>query len=263
MHELTNMEHKQKLVEMLDYINKICVKNNIKYTLIGGSLIGAIRHKGIIPWDDDIDIGLLHEDYEKLIDILKKENSSEFKLFDKEITDYYYPYAKLVSQKTILEEENLKKIKDYGAFVDIFEYNYTSNNINKRVRHYRKIKLKQKLIGGYFSIKKDNNILRLIRRKFCDFLGIKKILNIYNKEVHKYNDSKTKYLISNWPQYGMNKEIMKREYFDDFMMIKFENVDAMITSKYDEMLKVAFGDYMTPPPLEKRVAHKVKVYWRK
>ena len=72
MKELTSKEHKETLIKMLDFINKICVKNNINYTLIGGSLIGAVRHKGIIPWDDDIDIGLLHDDYVKLLELLRK-----------------------------------------------------------------------------------------------------------------------------------------------------------------------------------------------
>lgn len=262
MKELTSKEHKETLIKMLDFINKICVKNNINYTLIGGSLIGAVRHKGIIPWDDDIDIGLLHDDYVKLLELLRKNENQEFKLFDDCVDGYYYPYAKLVSQKTILVEENLKKIENYGAFIDIFEYNYTHENYKKRKQHYKRIKIKQTLIGGYFNIRKDKNILRNIRRMVCDLLGIKFILKLYNKEVHRYNEKKTDYLISNWPQYGMQKEIMKREYFEEFMLVKFDGIDAMITKKYDEMLKDAFGDYMTPPPIEKRIAHNIKVYWR-
>ena len=89
MRELTSKEHKETLIKMLDFINKICVKNNINYTLIGGSLIGAVRHKGIIPWDDDIDIGLLHDDYVKLLELLRKNENQEFKLFDDCVDGYY------------------------------------------------------------------------------------------------------------------------------------------------------------------------------
>ena len=74
MKKISIKEQQLLLIEMLDYITKICDKNNINYSLIGGSLIGAIRHKGMIPWDDDIDIILMPNEYEKLIDILKKKN---------------------------------------------------------------------------------------------------------------------------------------------------------------------------------------------
>lgn len=262
MKKLTNSEHKKIMIEMLAYINDICQKNNINYTLIGGSLIGAIRHKGIIPWDDDIDIGLMHDDYVKLLAILKKEKNNQYKVFDDEIEDYYYPYAKLVSQTTILEEKNLRKLKDYGIFIDIFEYNFTPDDEAARKKHYRKIKLRQKLIGGYFNIRKDGGIIRKIRNQFCNLLGIKLILKIFNKELHKYNNIKTGYLISNWPQYSMEKEVMKTEYFEEFMFVKFEGMDVMITKKYDKMLTQVFGDYMTLPPEDKRVAHNIKIYWR-
>ena len=151
MKELTSKEHKETLIKMLDFINKICVKNNINYTLIGGSLIGAVRHKGIIPWDDDIDIGLLHDDYVKLLELLRKNENQEFKLFDDCVDGYYYPYAKLVSQKTILVEENLKKIENYGAFIDIFEYNYTHENYKKRIEENR-----------YFAYIKDTGINKYV-----------------------------------------------------------------------------------------------------
>ena len=92
MKKMTEKECKKVMLDILDYIDKICRKNNIKYSLFCGSLIGAIRHKGIIPWDDDIDIILLKEEYDKLVKILEKENAY-YKIISYENTNgYYAPY---------------------------------------------------------------------------------------------------------------------------------------------------------------------------
>lgn len=129
MKEINIDNSKKVMIDILTYIDNICRKNNIKYTLVGGSLIGAIRHKGIIPWDDDIDIGLLPGEYEKLIKCLKASNNEKYKLLDIDTEPtYYYPYAKLIDNRTICKELYLKGIDNYGIFVDIFKYNNIPND---------------------------------------------------------------------------------------------------------------------------------------
>lgn len=262
MKELNREEYKKILIEMLTYIDKICKENDIKYTLIGGTLIGAIRHKGMIPWDDDIDIGLINTEYDKLINILKKEKNDKYEVFDEDIDGYYYPYAKLISKNTIVEERNLRKISNYGVFIDIFKYNYTSNQKNKQKRHYRNIKIIGSFFGGYFNLNPKHGIIKRIRRKICEIIGIKKILKVYKKEVEKFNSQKTNYLICNWPQYGAEREILPSKCFDKFIMTEFEGINVMITKEYDFMLKKLFGNYMIPPPEDKRENHNLKIYWR-
>ena len=109
MKKMTEKEAKQCMINILSYIDNICRKNKINYSIYYGSLIGAIRHKGIIPWDDDIDIILLKEDYDKLIKILKTQNN-EYKILD-ETTDTkcVLPFAKLVNTKTYIEQDNINK----------------------------------------------------------------------------------------------------------------------------------------------------------
>lgn len=256
--KIDSEQQKKYLVEMLKYVDDICRKNSINYTLIGGSLIGVIRHKGFIPWDDDVDIGLTMDEYDKLITILKNENNPKYKLFDSDIEGYYYPYAKLVSQETIVIEKNLRTIKNYGLFIDIFRYNYTYDEDYKRNKHYKKIKFKQSFIGGYFKVKSDS-VLKNIRNKISKLLGIRVILKVYETELIRCKE-KTKYLISNWPQYGQDKEIMKTKFFDDFIDGTFEGINVMITKYYDEMLKIAFGNYMKLPPKSERKSHNLEVY---
>lgn len=123
MKKMTEKEAKQCMINILSYIDNICRKNKINYSIYYGSLIGAIRHKGIIPWDDDIDIILLKKDYDKLIKILKAQNN-EYKILD-ETTDTkcVLPFAKLVNTKTYIEQDNMNKDNNMGLFVDIFCFN--------------------------------------------------------------------------------------------------------------------------------------------
>lgn len=262
MKQLGAKEQKKLLIEMLKYFNRICEKNNIKYTLIGGSLIGAIRHKGIIPWDDDIDVILMPEEYKKLLEAFKNEKHDRYKLFyDQE--GYYYPYPKLIDTGTSLTESTLRTIDNYGLFIDIFPYHYVSNNKLFRNIHFKMVKMKKTFINGYFfqHIEKDSKhyYLRVIRRFISEKLGIKKILKMYNRECN-INHKKTDYVMSNWPAYSQKGEIQESRFLKDYMMVKFDNIDVMITKDYDSILKNTFGDYMKLPPEDKRVAHNLTVY---
>lgn len=256
-------EQKKILVELLSYIDKICEKNNIKYSLLGGSLIGAIRHKGIIPWDDDIDIVLMPDEYDKLINVLTKSNDERYKLFNpKNNKDYYYPFAKLIDTKTILREKNIKEIDNYGIYLDIFKYHYVSNNSFIRKIHYKRLFLVQTLFARTMLNPKNEKKL-----KTKVIIYISKIFgtNYFKKRHIKLcsNKKNTNYLLSNWPAYGYNKEIQKANDMSKYKKVPFENIKAMITENYDELLKTTFGNYMVPPPKEKQVLkHNCEAYWK-
>lgn len=251
-------------IEMLKYIHKVCKENNIKYTLIAGSLIGAIRHKGMIPWDDDIDIILMRDEYQKLIKVLKESNHPKYKLMYDE-PDYYYPFPKLVDTTTTLKEGTLRKIEGYGLFIDIFEYHYIPNNKLLQKFHYKMLNLKKKFINGWFYEFIPNNIdhklLRKIRRVISNKLGSKKILEIYKKECNKMK-KKTNYVLSNWNAYSFEKDVQLAKNFEEYIEVDFDGIKAMITKNYDKVLRTTFGDYMQLPPKEERKTHNLEAYWR-
>ena len=119
--KITSQEMMQIQIKILEYIIDICDKNNIEYFMIGGSLICTIRHNGFIPWDDDIDIALLREDYNRLLNILSKTQNTQYKVIDKTTQkDYFYPFFKVMDKTTILKEKKFKEIKEYGIYVDVF-----------------------------------------------------------------------------------------------------------------------------------------------
>ena len=174
----------------------------------------------------------------------------------------------MVSTRTVLKEEYLKTIEDYGLFVDIFEYHNISNNYFMQKVHFDMIKLKKMFINGYFyeRIPENSNypLLRKFREWISNRLGIKRILKIYNKEINKYSKKEnSQYVMSNWPTYKMNSEIQQRKYLDDYIDVEFDGIKVMVTKHYDELLTNIFGNYMELPPESKRVAHSLRAYWRK
>ena len=254
-------EQKKLLVEMLKYITDICDKHNIKYSLIGGSLIGAIRHKGIIPWDDDIDIILMPEEYDKLINALENTNHY-YKLYHPNDNNYLYPFAKLVDTRTILKEKNIKTANDMGVYVDIFKYHYVSNNNFLRKMHYKRLFFIQTMFARAMLYPKD---IKNIKSKIIVILA-----NIFGpryfkrRHMHICNKVKpTNYILSNWPAYGYLKEIQDARSYTEYKKVPFEKIQAYITKDYDKVLRTTFNDYMTLPPKEKRVAkHDTEIYWK-
>ena len=244
------------------FINDVCKKSNINYSLIGGSLIGAIRHKGIIPWDDDIDIILMPDEYDKLINELKKANKGRYRLIDVDVdNNYYLPYAKLVDTKTVAIEKGTKKIDNYGVFVDIFKYTYLPDNDFIRKIYLARYKFMLDIIHGFGKLNKEDNILKRIRTYLSKKISTCKYIKRFDRYSRKYNN--TTYIISNWPVYGQKKEIQFSKNMKKYSIVNFEKGTAMITENYDEILKTTFGDYMTPPPLENQIAHhNICSYWK-
>ena len=113
-------------LKILEKIDEICKKNNINYFLIGGTLLGAVRHKGFIPWDDDIDVGMLREDYEKFINVCLKNGAlgKDYYLHCNESdNDYFIPFIKVKKNNTTFAEKNIENINTHkGIFLDIFPY---------------------------------------------------------------------------------------------------------------------------------------------
>ena len=134
---------KKSEIDILKYIEKICKENNIKYSLMDGSLLGAVRHNGFIPWDDDIDIMLLREDYDKLKRvILNDSNNSRYLYMSNDLyDDYLYPYAKLIDTETSAKETGIKAPKNYGIFVDIFPIDKIPIDSREKNRFLKKVKI--------------------------------------------------------------------------------------------------------------------------
>ncbi|MFQ9516381.1 MAG: phosphorylcholine transferase LicD [Eubacterium sp.] len=266
MKEIMEKELRQIQVDILKYIDQICKENDIQYSIAYGTLIGAVRHKGYIPWDDDIDIVLLRTEYEKLLDILYKKNDG-YRVLSPRDKKYYFSYAKLSDERTMLIEKNWKKIEGMGVNIDIFPLDGWPTD-NREAYFKEAMQLRSNIEScmtdiWYYHPKKYMRVIKYLVR----YGKVKKI----KKKESDYHKTRLKEFLE---QYDENQEyvgyipdmpfaLFPREMFQNYTDMKFENETFRAVKDYDTFLKPVYGDYMQLPPEEKRVSnHDFKAYWR-
>ena len=261
-YEISNEELKQLQrveLEMLIEVDRICKQHHIKYSLDGGTLLGAVRHKGFIPWDDDIDLIMLREEYVKFKKACEQDlDTKRFFLQDYETDkNYRWGYAKLRRNNTKfirLGQEHLKQ--NAGVFIDIFVAdNVPDNFIIKRLHHslcflIRKTlysEVKRQLTTNPFS-KGINGLLCMIPRD--GVFGVRNWLA-------KVSNRKRTELISHYTlQYPKScKYGLPRKCFDEFIELEFEGRKFPGFKEYDCYLSGHYGDYMKLPPKEQQIPH--------
>ena len=246
-----NEIHKLQLDLLIEF-DKICKNNNIKYFLAGGTLLGAVRHKGFIPWDDDIDISMPRNDYENFINITSDLKGDYLVLAQENIDDYVLPFAKFVNKNY----SNFRKTYNgkYGIRMDIFPLDGLGNNYEKAVKRGKYIVFLRKL--HYFCFKENviSNFLRKIK--------IQKIIYKHLVYVAKKDDFyNSKYVGSIVGGLKQVKEILDYQVYSETMPMEFEGKELSGMKYYDEYLTKMYGDYMKLPPKEKRISeHNVEIY---
>ena len=257
---MTNKEKEllqKKQLEILDEIKMLCDKHKIKYWLDGGTCLGAIRHKGFIPWDDDVDLGMPRKDFDRFIDVCKKELNNKFFLQTSETeTNFPLEFAKIRMNYTLLKEkDNINQSYHQGIFIDIFPYDYTSNHL--LIRYYLQYKtvFYRLMILHKVGIKvRPKNIIEKIGFVIINIISslysIKSLRKKLKKYYYKYPDT-SKYMAV-FVTTVITKAIYKKDLFDKTINIPFENKEYPVLANYDEFLTKLYGDYMTPPPVEKR-----------
>lgn len=246
-------------LEILKDVHDICIVNGLKYFLVGGTLLGAVRHKGFIPWDDDIDIGMLREDYNKFIDIMNKNNDDKYFVQNFNTEPNYMRYiTKIRINGTKIIENEVEGLEiNHGIFIDIFPLDKVDiskpRKIDNRVRLVNMImRLKRIKVGkteGQSAIRTYRNqainiFLRLVPNKFfssaIDF--------IYGYE----NTDSLKHVTNFGSQYGWRKQTFPIDTYGMGTTLEFEKHYFIVPDKWEAILKSLYGDYMELPPEEKR-----------
>ena len=266
MKELTANELKQVQIDIMKFVHNFCEKNGIKYFICSGTLIGAVRHKGFIPWDDDIDIMMPRDDYERFISLFSKENG-RYKVWSHKLQDNYpFPYAKVTDEKTY-KRENIIGAIELGVDIDIFPLeDIPDNDIEvKRLfaigkKYNGMLTLKQTTLSKNRSIFK--NIALVIGRLVLIFKSVHSILEELDKNAQKYHgnggcrSADVVFCIA-----GM-REIQQKAYYEKTILMPFEKEYFVAPKMYHEFLMTRYGDYMKLPPVEQRVTHHSFVaYW--
>ena len=252
--------------EILKFLDAFCRKNNLTYFLMYGSLIGAVRDKGIIPWDDDIDIMMPRPDYDKLIQICSTENILPFKLFENSIvSEYPHPISRMSDQRY---KTNFANEKDYGIglFVDIYPLDGVGDDLKKAhkliKKAYRNASLcfltSRKKFGRDNTKSKIRMAVKFPAYIWANLLGNHHYIKKSIKLCKEYSYEESKYVSGIAQPFrernGENKNIYLKEWFE-VIETEFEGRKFCIPKGYDEILKMGYGDYMVPLPENQRDTH--------
>ena len=241
-------------IEILDYVVEICEKNNIEYYLDFGTLLGAIRHEGFIPWDDDIDIAMPRKDYEKFLEICQNIKSPTFFLqtcrTDKE---YYQNFAKMRNSDTTFIENNMKHLNfNHGIYIDIFPIDSFPE---KSLLQYLKLAVAVSINKMCTLTKNPYAFMPYRIAKIIQLLFKPIKVTAYNGIIDKIlrNNKQSKYLYSLENGFDFNK-IIQTALLKEKTMHKFEMKEYKIPKNFDDYLKILYGDYMQFPPANERVS---------
>lgn len=252
------LELQKTLLEMMKWFHKTCVENNLTYYVLGGTMLGAVRHQGFIPWDDDIDVGMPRNDYEKFMKIMELEEHADYVLetaySDNE--DFCYPYSKLYNKNTTIVEDMQVPLKR-GAFLDVFPLDGVGTSEKECMKNYKRVKfLHNLLLARTCAYRKDR---ALIKNLAINLLSKVPNAILDNKKLREKVDQACKsqpydecqqvgILLGN---YGF-KEVMPKAFFGKATLYKFEDTEVYGAEKSDEYLTRLYGNWRELPPKEKR-----------
>jgi lipopolysaccharide cholinephosphotransferase len=256
-------------LDLLKELVKVCKANNLRYFLAGGTLLGAIRHQGFIPWDDDIDVLMPRKDYMQLVEIFNVENKENMKIFSiYNNSDYYYSFLKLVDTRTTLIEHQKLLIKDLGVSIDIFpmdgmpESRVETKRLLKKIRQYYKMQYAARLPGFSSDCRWYKFVQMYVRYILAKRIGYKKLIKNIENLTTKYDYETSDYIGCSVAGYGIKERVSKKA-FESAIEVQFEDGYYNAPIGYDEYLSNLYGNYMQLPSKEKRVSgHKTEAYWK-
>lgn len=254
-------ELQKTILDIYKSVYKLCKKHNIRFYAIGGTALGAVRHNGFIPWDDDLDIGIPIEQYNYFFELCKKELPKHLVIFDYHKSKHCLIYWNKISDaRTTFLEKNTIQWPDYhyGVFIDVMPI--CGVPPIPYLKKYNKMVFKYHLLNHL----RQNSFSQMRLRRYAFYKLLLMPINIFIKRtfwLEKLDKYQSKYLFDDSTLVGCTwlplseKYIFKREWFNDIVEIKFEDTFMPCCSGYDEMLKTQFGNYLELPPEKDRVSN--------
>jgi len=249
------------MIEILDEFVRICEENNLTYFLTAGTLLGAVRHKGYIPWDDDIDVAMPRNDYEKFLDIFQEITEKSYYTLSNRCTvgtsvQYVY-FAKLCKKNTVYARNHLNPENYSGIFIDIWPFD---NSVLLFIPLQTKFitiadKLYRQKTHGEIPQKR---IKRLLSKVLCCLLSLQFCKVLLKETFSFFNRFKTQYITFFSGVYGYKKETHKYSTIFPLTTVCFEGKYYQAPGNWDIFLKTLYGNYMELPPVEKRHTHNIK-----
>ena len=259
-------EIKEVELNILKYLHELCEKHDIKYFIDFGSLLGAVRHGGFIPWDDDTDISLARDEFERLYEVLVKEQHPYYRLISfRETPGYPFSYMRVYDIRTRHDAELIDKSVVLGTCVDIFPYDgvVTEEADRKKMKQYKNFLRLSSL--NFKGIEITNGGLKNIPRYIASAIFRFTSPQMWNFKIEelakKYSgDNSSDFACTVYDSYYPKG--IKKEWLYDTIDMAYEDTVLKVPRKYHEILVYEFGeDYMTPPPATQQVAGEAKNYW--
>jgi len=274
MREMTLKEVQHVCLEILKDVHSFCVENHINYSLSGGSLLGAIRHNGFIPWDDDADIQMSRPDYDRFIRTYTSKCG--FKLFSPEIEGGEVANARIARvfemDKTYVDQgPEIFVEQPVGVWIDILPVEGAPSDLVEAKKFLKQFAWGERIIC--FLLYKNASFKEI--RKFHDFHGyvkfvVKKFISLFITIKHRdkaiqrlkqYDYDSSEYFCAS-AHYGL-REWQSKKNMENYILHRFEDTELYIMTGYDENLRSLYGEYMQIPPEGKRYKHDVyKRYWK-
>lgn len=252
MNLLSGEEVKRKEVEILNHIVAVCEKHGLRYYLSYGTLLGAIRHKGFIPWDDDIDISMPRADYEQLLKVMLANPDKRFVALTPKSKGYPYHYAKVVDLSTKLVEENLDDFAGNGLWVDIFPLDGVDTTEPTRQKELAKYFNSCRASASFKHCPANNKPWKW---RICKMIGTRNFSRLVTWASRRLPFDSAQY-VAHMPT--AMQYLFPRCLFDKVIKVEFEGAFYDAPADYDEYLKILYADYMQIPPESQRITHSVK-----
>lgn len=249
-------ELQEKITDIILYIDKLCRKNDIIYYIMGGTALGAVRHKGFIPWDDDLDIFMTPQDYKKFREAFYKDNSQLFYLQEWKTAKNYLEHAKLrMNGTTYIEKAFSSNMKmHHGIYVDIMILHKCPDNLPAETLTY--------LLSKYVTLValtqrewQPKNLFHALMKKIVKITPNKVLVPLSYRWIYHFDDRKTNFVYCYFiTKTSFRQGIMPKEIFQKPISIKFGDIELYAPTKIKKYLRIRYGDYMKLPSEEERKA---------
>ena len=262
------IKYKELLLQTFKAFDSFCKMNDIHYCAAGGTMIGAVRHQGFIPWDDDIDVYMKRLDYDKFISLRNQLNGTAYEIVDPNNDGYYCPMAKFSHRfSTIWEFQGIPFV--FGAYVDVFVLDYEKGSyeevVRKRMNYAKNVNLFYICSNNHSFQEITKTISHGAIRKSIWYIFQTLVMNKYRsvlkKQINRHSDIKQGEWLVAYTGTSGKKDIFRSEWFDKTIIFPFEDTYIDVPTGYDHFLNAMFGNYMSFPPKEEQVSHHKLFYY--